>query len=151
VIPGSIGARYEGGETVAEIARSLGLSHLFVGNVLRGAGLLSDERICAAYEEHGTYGGAARAMGISSNGVKSALRRCGLLVPVELVLDTRPRCSRCGIILAECGPARDEWGTPTDDPPHVDGVCWACRRELAFEQEHSVEIAALYEAMEVVA
>ena len=106
MIPGSIGARYEGGETVAEIARSLGVAPLTVRGVLRATGQL---------------------------------------------LDNRPRCSRCGMLLAECGPARDEWGTPTDDPPHVDGVCWACRRELAFEQEHSVEIAALYEAMEVVA
>ncbi len=139
MIPGSIGARYQAGETVAEIARDLGYRPTKVLNVLRATGQLSTERVAEMYEQMGNMRSVAERIGVCPATVFRVIRRGAW----EQRADNRPKCTRCGMLLAECGPARDEWGTPTDEPPHVDGVCWACRRELAFEAEHSVEIAAL--------
>jgi len=138
-------ARYQAGERVVEIARSLGLTSKTVSGVLRGAGELTAERIRAAYEQTGTYVSAAAALGISYATVKRVVD--GAWDEVE---NTGPKCARCQILLSKCGPARDENGRPTNDPPHHDGICWACWRELRYEREHYAEIAALRGALEMV-
>jgi len=142
VIADSIVARYQAGERIAEIARNLDIAPKIVSRVLREAGELTAERVRAVYKQIGTYKGAAAILGISYSTVKEVVD--GAWDEPE---DVGPKCARCEILLSKCGPARDENRRPTNDPPHHDGICWACWRELRYEQEHCTEIAALRGAL----